>query len=119
LEAIAEPETLHDVTNRQNLKVEATKQVFIESLPPILILHLKRFIYDARAGVSKSHKIISYGTELEIPKECIAPSRRTHVDKRRYRLTGVVFHHGKTASGGHYSVCCRQNNGRWVNIDDT
>ena len=121
LSHIAETEVLNDVTNKLNLKVEATKQVFIETLPPVLILHLKRFIYDARAGgVLKSHKIVSYDTELEVPKDCIAPSRRSAlVGKNRYRLTGVVYHHGKTASGGHYTVLLRQANGRWIAIDDT
>lgn len=117
------------MTNQRNLKVDATKQVFIETLPPVLILHLKRFIYDAKAGgVLKSHKIISYDTELDIPKDCIAPSKRNSLmatgagggpSKTRYRLTGVVYHHGKSASGGHYTVAVRQGSGRWINIDDT
>jgi len=119
---IARPETLSDVANKNNVKVDATKQVFIEHLPPVLILHLKRFIYNPKAGGTlKSHKAISYGTELEIPKECLAPTKRAHVgsEKTRYRLNGVVYHHGKSAAGGHYTAQLRQSNGRWVNIDDT
>jgi len=124
LSFISHTETLTDVANKNNQKVDATKQVFIESLPPVLILHLKRFYYDSReGGVRKSHKIVSYGTELEIPKDCIAPTKRTgsgkHALKNKYRLQGVVYHHGKSATGGHYTVNVRQNSGRWVNIDDT
>lgn len=123
LALISSPETISDMTNKNKVLVEATKQVFIESLPPVLILHLKRFNYDARSGqVVKSHKIISFDTEFEVPKDCVAPTKRaTLADarKNRYRLTGVVYHHGKSAAGGHYSVAMRQNNGRWVNIDDT
>jgi ubiquitin carboxyl-terminal hydrolase 10 len=47
--------------------VDATKQVFIETLPPVLVLHMKRFLYDAVGGVQKSNKAISYKTILEIP----------------------------------------------------
>lgn len=116
---ISRTETLSDVTNKQNIKVDATKQVFIEHLPPVLILHLKRFIYNPKAGgVLKSHKAISYGTELEIPKDCLAPTKRAS-KHTRYALNGVVYHHGKSAAGGHYTAQLKQSNGRWVNIDDT
>ncbi|KAI5299398.1 hypothetical protein KEM55_002204, partial [Ascosphaera atra] len=38
----------------------------------------------------------------------------------RYRLTGVIYHHGKNASGGHYTVDVRRQDGReWIRIDDT
>lgn len=96
------------MTNKNKVPVEATKQVFIETLPPVLILHLKRFNYDSRSGqVVKSHKIVSFDTEFEVPKDCIAPSKRATLadsKKNRYRLSGVVYHHGKSAAGGHYSV---------------
>lgn len=99
------------MTNKNKVPVEATKQVFIETLPPVLILHLKRFNYDARSGqVVKSHKIISFDTEFEVPKDCIAPTKRASLvdsKKSRYRLTGVVYHHGKSAAGGHYSVASK------------
>jgi ubiquitin carboxyl-terminal hydrolase 10 len=39
----------------------------IESLPPILVLHLKRFLYDTQVGdVVKVGKPISFTPELEI-----------------------------------------------------
>lgn len=50
----------------RTLKVEATKQIYVESLPPILVLHLKRFLYDNVGGVQKLHKHVSYLTELTI-----------------------------------------------------
>lgn len=113
LSLISSPETISDMTNKNKVPVEATKQVFIETLPPVLILHLKRFNYDARSGqVVKSHKIISFDTEFEVPKDCIAPSKRAALvdsKKNRYRLSGVVYHHGKSAAGGHYSVASESN----------
>ncbi|KAF2867814.1 ubiquitin carboxyl-terminal hydrolase-like protein 10 [Massariosphaeria phaeospora] len=101
----------------------STKQVFIETLPPVLILHLKRFHYDA-SGPQKIWKKIGYPLELEIPKEVFPPQKRGGFGSRgslpRYRLTGVVYHHGKNASGGHYTVDLRRQEGReWIRMDDT
>jgi ubiquitin carboxyl-terminal hydrolase 10 len=42
--------------------------VLIEALPPVLVIHLKRFLYDAATGdVIKISKSIQFGPELEIP----------------------------------------------------
>jgi ubiquitin carboxyl-terminal hydrolase 10 len=46
----------------------ASQQVFIEVLPPILVLHLKRFLYDAAADSTvKINKPVQFAPELEIP----------------------------------------------------
>ncbi|KAN0060933.1 hypothetical protein ACQY0O_006667 [Thecaphora frezii] len=99
--------------------IDATKQVFIESLPPILIVHLKRFVYDEVGGVQKSQKPLAYGTTLEIAGEVLSPAMRAQ-GKPKYKLFGVVYHHGRYASGGHYTVdVLRQDNRSWLHIDDT
>jgi len=47
---------------------EASQQVLIEALPPILVLHLKRFLYDTAArGVVKIGKPVQFGPDLDIP----------------------------------------------------
>jgi ubiquitin carboxyl-terminal hydrolase 10 len=47
---------------------EASQQVLIEALPPVLVLHLKRFLYDVAAdGVVKIGKPVRFAPELEIP----------------------------------------------------
>lgn len=102
----------------------ATKQVFIEVLPPILILHLKRFQYDSSGGTQKIWKKIGYPLELEIPKEVFAPAKRGGFAVKgglpRYRLISVVYHHGKSAAGGHYTVdLLRQDRREWIRVDDT
>jgi ubiquitin carboxyl-terminal hydrolase 10 len=101
----------------------STKQVHIETLPPVLILHLKRFHYDEK-GPQKIWKKIGYPLELEIPKEAFPQHKRGGFQAQggfpRYRLTGVVYHHGKNASGGHYTVDLRRQEGReWIRMDDT
>ncbi|KAF7677315.1 cysteine proteinase [Alternaria burnsii] len=101
----------------------STKQVHIETLPPVLILHLKRFHYDEK-GPQKIWKKIGYPLELELPKEVFPPHKRGSYQIQggfpRYRLTGVVYHHGKNASGGHYTVDLRRQEGKeWIRMDDT
>ncbi|KAK4048895.1 hypothetical protein OIV83_004451 [Microbotryomycetes sp. JL201] len=114
------PEPLPDFVSRSGLRVEATKQVFLETFPPVLILHLKRFLYDNVGGVQKSGKVVGYGTELEIAQDIIGPAKRSG-QPARYQLFGVVYHHGLYASGGHYTVAVRQqlNSHNWLHIDDT
>ena len=47
---------------------DASQQILIEALPPVLVLHLKRFRYDAAAGgVVKISKPVRFPPELDIP----------------------------------------------------
>nr|POE89946.1 putative ubiquitin carboxyl-terminal hydrolase 3 [Quercus suber] len=103
----------------------AKKQVFIDTLPPVLILHLKRFQYDNNlTGTQKIWKKVGYPLELEIPKEVFPPVKRGGLAVQgglpKYRLISVVYHHGKSAAGGHYTVDVLRADGReWVRMDDT
>lgn len=126
LKGLTRPETIHgDFNSSRGPNVTATKQIFIETLPPVLILHLKRFQYDSvTQGTQKIWKKIGYPLELEIPREVFPPHRRNamtiHGGLPRYRLIGVIYHHGKNASGGHYTVDVRRQDGReWIRLDDT
>lgn len=52
---------------RPGVIIEATRQELIEYMPPVLILHLKRFLYDTSVGdVVKIGKHVTFGPELEI-----------------------------------------------------
>jgi ubiquitin carboxyl-terminal hydrolase 10 len=125
LKNLTKSETLHgDFNSPRGPGMKATKQVFVETLPPVLILHLKRFQYDNTGGTQKIWKKIGYPLDLEIPKEVFPPHKRgglaAHGGLPKYRLVGVVYHHGKIASGGHYTVDLRRQNEReWIRFDDT
>jgi ubiquitin carboxyl-terminal hydrolase 10 len=70
--------------------LDASQQVHIESLPPILILHLKRFLYDAnKGGVAKVGKQIAFASELDVGPEVMAAGRKIH--GTRYRLFGGAY----------------------------
>lgn len=40
----------------------------LEELPPVLVLHLKRFVYEKTGGCQKLIKNIEYPVDLEISK---------------------------------------------------
>ena len=78
---LAQPDSVHTIQDAlahisqpQSVQVgpsgsnEASQQVLIEALPPILVLHLKRFLYDTAArGVVKVGKPVQFGPDLDIP----------------------------------------------------
>jgi ubiquitin carboxyl-terminal hydrolase 10 len=46
---------------------EGSQQVLIETLPPVLVLHLKRFLYDvAEDSIVKISKPVKFAPELQI-----------------------------------------------------
>ncbi|CAB4406302.1 unnamed protein product [Rhizophagus irregularis] len=110
-------ECVDDFYSPKNGLVKATKRLYIETLPPILTLHLKRFIYDNVGGTQKLSKHIGYSTTLSIQPDIMAQARRPK-EAIEYRLFGVVYHHGKSATGGHYTadILCQND---WLHIDDT
>ncbi|KAK5113136.1 hypothetical protein LTR85_010954 [Meristemomyces frigidus] len=123
LKGITRTETLTgDFGGKSNT---AKKQVFIDTLPPVLVLHLKRFQYENNlTGTQKIWKKIGYPLELEIPKDVFPTAKRGGLAVKgglpKYRLIGVVYHHGKSAAGGHYTVDILRQDGReWIRMDDT
>jgi ubiquitin carboxyl-terminal hydrolase 10 len=127
---------------------EASQQVLLEALPAVLVLHLKRFLYDAEADVLvKISKPVKFAPELEIPigtifsfvfpcyprliiprcsvrSEIMAPVAGKAAESAHYKLYGVLYHHGKSASSGHYTVDVLHPYGdggggeAWLHIDD-
>ena len=131
----------------QSSSNEATQQILLEALPPILVLHLERFLYDVTtASINKISKPVKFGPELEIPlgmtfplfpgptvlrisplsvgPEIMAPAVGKSAEPVRYKLHGVLYHQGESAGGGHYTVDVLYQNGdsgggeAWLHIDD-
>ncbi|SMN21689.1 similar to Saccharomyces cerevisiae YER151C UBP3 Ubiquitin-specific protease that interacts with Bre5p to co-regulate anterograde and retrograde transport between the ER and Golgi [Maudiozyma saulgeensis] len=114
--------------------VEAKKQTFIDKLPEVLLIQLKRFSfinntekdnsmtnYNAYSGrIEKIRKKIAYQHELIIPADSVSsPTLKQHEENRQYGLSGVIYHHGMSSDGGHYTAdVYHKTNNKWYRIDD-
>eukprot|EP00916_Digyalum_oweni_P012092 GHVL01019983.1.p1 GENE.GHVL01019983.1~~GHVL01019983.1.p1 ORF type:complete len:418 (-),score=86.81 GHVL01019983.1:231-1484(-) len=99
---------------------KAVKKIEIWILPPVLIVHLKRFSFD---------KIYKKTTKLDHFIDCpltnlIAPVKDPTLSQSSYDLYAVVNHTGRNLSFGHYTAACCLNsrgsskNHRWRLFDD-
>ncbi|EDQ88037.1 uncharacterized protein MONBRDRAFT_26781 [Monosiga brevicollis MX1] len=114
-ELLAKPEVLsHDnqwYCNRCKEHRQAIKELAVWRLPPILVVHFKRFAH----GASRL-RVTSATTQITYPE-------RLHLDDasgqgRDYRLRGVVCHRG-TLYYGHYVAYARHAvTGDWYYYDD-
>jgi ubiquitin carboxyl-terminal hydrolase 10 len=104
-------------------EVEAKRSLSLEELPPILILHLKRFIYsETSGGCQKVLKTIDFPVDLEVPKEIVSINSRNKYQskKRQYKLFSVVYHNGTEATKGHYVTDVYHTGlAGWLRYDDS
>ncbi|KAJ9597759.1 hypothetical protein L9F63_011367 [Diploptera punctata] len=93
---------------------QATKKFDLWSLPRILIIHLKRFVYN-RYRSDKVDRTVNYPLGgLDMSDYVINKSEPEVI----YDLIGVCNHYGGMA-GGHYTAfCINQNDQRWHLFDD-
>ncbi|KAL4259272.1 Ubiquitin carboxyl-terminal hydrolase [Pleurotus pulmonarius] len=103
LSHISQPQSVQmTLPTKPGVSVDASQLVLIESLPPVLILHMKRFCYDTKVGgVVKVGKHVAFAPELDV-KSDVMVTKRPPVTK--YKLFGIIYHHGTSASGGHYTL---------------
>lgn len=98
-----------------------TKFLTINKLPMILIIQLKRFVYNKEASrIEKVMKYIEYPERLVIGKN-VCSSFNVESGQPTYRLFSVVYHHGRQAGGGHYTADVRKSfkqDDPWMRIND-
>jgi hypothetical protein len=64
---ISQPQSIRVSPSGPSKANQPVATVLIEALPPVLVLHLKRFLYDAdTGGVVKIGKPVQFSPELEI-----------------------------------------------------
>eukprot|EP00736_Rhodelphis_marinus_P008417 Rmarinus@m.3361 len=96
------------------------KKLDIHRLPPILVIHLKRFSYStfSRSKVNTTVKFPTQG--LDVAKYTSAHEFLKGSAPRActtYDLTAVCNHMGGMG-GGHYTAFCMREDGEWYNFDD-
>jgi len=92
------------------------KRVEIERGPQVLLLHLKRFMFDG----STAHKTV---TRVEFPEslsldDYYCKGSTSAAANCNYALIGVVSHHGPKSHQGHYTASIRQPTMEWSKLDD-
>ncbi|KAL1007626.1 hypothetical protein UPYG_G00089240 [Umbra pygmaea] len=93
---------------------DSTKKLEIWKLPPIVLVHLKRFSYEGR-WKQKLQTTVDFPLEnLELSQYVIGP----RASVKRYNLFGVSNHYGGL-DGGHYTAFCKNAvKQRWYKFDD-
>ncbi|KAG8183097.1 hypothetical protein JTE90_019981 [Oedothorax gibbosus] len=122
-------EALKEMTNKEPIQgytcaktkqeVEAFSHIALQKLPPILILHLKRFVYNKNGGCKKVMKKTDYPIMLEISRDLFSPDVKKSQRLRQYKLFAVMYHDGEEAVKGHYiSDVYNHGSQSWIRCDD-
>ncbi|XP_017057189.1 ubiquitin carboxyl-terminal hydrolase 8 isoform X1 [Drosophila ficusphila] len=101
-------------------KRDAIKKLDISKLPPVLVVHLKRFYADPSNSGSymKKQNYLRFPLENLDMNPYIARSESRTVTPKTYQLYAVSNHYG-TMEGGHYTAFCKSANyGKWFKFDD-
>ena len=96
-------------------KREALKVIKIWRLPPILVIHFKRFKTDGK-WKQKVH------TNVKFPLSNLSMNRFVEGQSKvsNYNLYAVSYHKGNGMDSGHYTASCRSIiDEKWYNFDDT
>uniref|UniRef100_A0A673TYH6 Ubiquitin carboxyl-terminal hydrolase 8 n=1 Tax=Suricata suricatta TaxID=37032 RepID=A0A673TYH6_SURSU len=93
---------------------DSLKKIEIWKLPPVLLVHLKRFSYDGR-WKQKLQTSVDFPLEsLDLSQYVIGPKNNL----KKYNLFSVSNHYGGL-DGGHYTAYCRNAaRQRWFRFDD-
>ncbi|AFZ78994.1 Ubiquitin carboxyl-terminal hydrolase family member protein [Theileria equi strain WA] len=103
-----------------NKYCDASKKVVFDLMPPLLILHLKRFKYNVQAG-NNQKDIYSAFERLPysvISRNIIKIKCQRHTHPIVYELFSVILHIGTSPHYGHYINISRMGE-QWFKCDDT
>jgi len=95
---------------------QATKKFDLWKLPPVLVVHLKRFSYKNRYWREKLETFVDYPIhDLDLSSHAMGPQEVPPV----YELFAVSNHYG-SLGGGHYTAYAKnKNDGKWYKFDDS
>uniref|UniRef100_A0A7N6AHV3 Ubiquitin carboxyl-terminal hydrolase 8 n=1 Tax=Anabas testudineus TaxID=64144 RepID=A0A7N6AHV3_ANATE len=93
---------------------DSTKKLEIWKVPPIVLVHLKRFSYEGRWKQKLQTSVDFPLDNLDLSQYVIGPKQNL----KRYSLYGVSNHYGGL-DGGHYTAYCKNApKQRWYKFDD-
>ncbi|KAK2585424.1 hypothetical protein KPH14_010092 [Odynerus spinipes] len=122
LEILVGKDQLEGMTcSKTKQQIEAWKQVTLEELPVILILHLKWFDYKLD-GCSKIFKKVEFPIDLKVDAKFLSPNigKKLNPKQKQYKLFAVTYHVGKETTKGHYVTdAFHVGYGGWVRRCDT
>ena len=111
---------------------EATKRITLTRLPPVLIVHFKRFSASKTESARKVHTPIDFPLHGLAMEPYMAPTQADPKDLAdrvpepavtppfRYDAYAVMRHLGQTGNGGHYIALVKDPaRGCWRKFDDT
>ncbi|XP_068619451.1 ubiquitin carboxyl-terminal hydrolase 8 [Battus philenor] len=99
-------------------KRDAVKKLDISRLPPVLVIHFKRFYVDPKEYMSNTYR--KKQTYIDFPLEDLDMSQFSlHCPGNPvYNLYAVSNHYG-SMEGGHYTAYCKSSvYGKWYKYDD-
>ncbi len=121
LECFCEEETL-DAKERWycpmcKCPVPSAKKLDIWKLPPVLIIHFKRFAYDTRKSRCRNNAKVSFPISSLNLGHLAQSSQR---DPSDYDLFAVANHHGRMLSSGHYTAqALNRVTNHWYEFNDS
>ena len=125
-----------EVNSHRSRGTVQTQSLDSSSLPPALIVHLKRFAYSLNGhGAGEGHRFHKLHSHVAFPLFLSLPPSILHgwpphpgATLPRYSLAAVLVHHGETPQSGHYTAFVRHpatdytasasNASGWLSIDD-
>ncbi|XP_076133390.1 ubiquitin carboxyl-terminal hydrolase 21 [Alosa pseudoharengus] len=94
-------------------RTKSTKRLTIQRFPKVIVIHLNRFTM-SRFSISKSTVCVSF----PITKLDLGPYGPVDCGPVLYNLYAVCYHSG-TVNMGHYTACCRDEDGWWYYNDSS
>ncbi|XP_022815336.1 ubiquitin carboxyl-terminal hydrolase 8 isoform X4 [Spodoptera litura] len=98
-------------------KRDALKKLDISRLPPVLVIHFKRFYVDPKEYMCNAYR--KKQTYIDFPFEELDMRQFAHcTSSHAYNLYAVSNHYG-SMEGGHYTAYCKSSvYGKWYKYDD-
>ncbi|KAF9277639.1 hypothetical protein BGZ68_009155 [Mortierella alpina] len=92
---------------------DASREIKLQTLPPVLNIQLMRFVYDGQSSKRKSKDTIRFPRSIDFSS--LLPSKGAEI----YDLSAVLVHSGTSAHSGHFLAhVLNQRSQKWFVLND-